>query len=586
MSRMFVFSKREQLAFLRAAITEQGQNPDEVMANEGYDFNANSEPLAMAARIVRLVSKDFLELRRYARSNLINTGFAFTAPVMYGPTPDTVRVFTNISLTGTAADDIYKYCSPFFCYEEALPNFVAQLKADLGDERRAQAWATTNRAWRRLRRYEDISIARAVSRFSNAKELGLSDHAIRNFAQHVEDMRKPVEVVFADKPEDFITMYGSGPSSCMAIREGGHDNNGDWRYMLKAGHCPTSFFAYHPHTRGAYVTRGNRVVARCIVYETVEGWRWGRIYPGGDMWSTKLQKMLSEQGMQQLTGPFVRECEFSIPGISANNREYQAPIPYFDNLLGSFTVKFNQATKDFHFTHHLRESKGNYNNLGNTGGILSSRHYVRLQCDHCGTDMSPEDAVHSNVDDRVFCSHEHAVEAGLFRARRNDGSVIYTNDHVNMYRTIDNELFTNRVAAEGYCFQYQETLIDENEWGDLIAGDYLGIQRARNTTGNGDWQHIGLRNTYTNRIRMQTLCVGYRINPAHAPRFNSIEVGRVRSMQVDLGEQHLTVDLVGHDAAIASACIEWLAPADGVVPVTRTLEFATVSTTDFVRIAA
>jgi hypothetical protein len=588
---MFTSSTREQIDFLRAAIKEQGQNPDEVMANEGYDFNINSAPLAMAARIVRLVSKDFLELRRYARENLQNTSFAFTVPVMFGSKPDTVRVFTNISMTGTATDDTYKFCNPFFCYEEVIPNFLAQLKADLADERRAQAWATTNRAWRRLKRYEEMTIARAVSRFSNAKELGIGDHLVRNMSQFIEDMRRPLEITYADKPEDFLTMYGSGPGSCMFVNQNGDPdhNSKNWRTLLINNHCPTSFFAYHPHTRGAFITRGNRVVARCIVYETRKGWCYGRVYPTGDTWSAKLVKMLEEAGMTELSKGFARECSFTIPGLKHDTREeWHAPMPYFDNLVGSFDIRFDQKTKEFYITHYERSSDGNYSNTDSTTGYISSRHYASLACDHCGHSFHPDNAIHSSTDDRIFCSEDHARAAGLVQAYRNDGSSIWTVRTPDMYETVDNYIFTNRRAAEARCTPFQETVLEENEYADLSFDTHYGICRDISTNpARSEFVNIGVAANNTNRGTVRRMCLSNYIRPEFGQvRVRSVSINAVRTMKFDPATLFDPVPLIVDDGVAPVAAVEWLAPMDGIIPVAVVTEFTSVVATHEVRIAA
>ena len=591
MTRMFARGTREQIDFLRAAIKEQGQNPDEVMANEGYDFNINSAPLAMAARIVRLVSKDFLELRRYARDNIQNTSFAFTAPIMFGSKPDTVRVFTNIDMKGTAEDGTYKFCNPFFCYEEVIPNFLAQLKADLADERRAQAWATTNRAWRRLKRYEEMTIARAVSRFSNAKELGIGDHLVRNMSQFIEDMRRPLEITYADKPEDFLIMYGSGPTSCMYVHQNGDpDRNLDrWGTLLINKHCPTSFFAYHPHTRGAFITRGNRVVARCIVYETMKGWCYGRVYPTGDMWSAKLVKMLEEAGMTELSRSFARECSFTIPGLKhATLEEWHAPMPYFDNLVGSFGIEFDQKTKEFHITQHERSGDGNYSQVDSTTGYISSRHYASLACDHCGHSFHPDNAIHSNTDGRVFCSEDHALAAGLVQAYRNDGSSIWTVRTTDMYETVDNYIFTNRRAAEARCTTFQETVLEENEYADLSYTTHYSVCRDISADPyRSEFVTVGLAPTGTNRDTMRRMVLSGRIrHECGKVRVRSVHTNTVRTMKFDPDTLFDPVPLIVHDGVAPVAAIEWLAPMDGVIPVAVVTEFTSVVVAHEVRIAA
>lgn len=591
MTRMFTLSTREQINCLRAAIKEQGQNPDEVMATGGYDFNINSAPLAMAARIVRFVSKDFLELRRYARENLQNNRFAFTAPIMFGSKPDTVRVFTNISMTGTASDDIYKFCTPFFCYDEALPDFLTKLKDDLADPRRAQAWATTNRAWRRLKRYEEMTIARAVSRFSNAKELGIGDHLVRNMSQYIEDMRRPLEITYADKPEDFLIMYGSGPGSCMFVREDGdpRHNVEHWRTLLTNKHCPTSFFAYHPHTRGAFITRGNRVVARCIVYETRKGWRYGRVYPGGDMWSTKLVKMLEEAGTTQLTDSFSRGCSFTMPGLKhATRDEWHAPMPYFDNIAGSFDIKFDQATKEFHVTHCELYREGNYNNIDSTTGYINSRHYVRLTCDHCGEAFHPDNAIHSDTDDRVFCSEAHARAEGLISAMRNDGSIIWTSRTPDVYESADGFFFTNRRAAESICTSFQETVMEENEYADLSYASHIVVFRHTSpdlSEHNISRVSVRINNTNRDAIRRMTHGGG-RIMSRYAARIRSVALQNVRSIKFDPTTLFEPTPLVPVSSDIVFPKIEWLAPMDGVITAAAIPEFTTVTTATEVRIAA
>ena len=111
-------------------------------------------------------------------------------------------------------------------------------------------WETKDRILKRLTSYTDMPTARVLSRYTNfdVKYPPATHTTIRDFAAAIDEARKPMELTFAEKPEDFCIMYGSGPSSCMSVHGG---NSSRFKWMFDHNFCPASFYAYFPYTRGA-----------------------------------------------------------------------------------------------------------------------------------------------------------------------------------------------------------------------------------------------------------------------------------------------------------------------------------------------
>lgn len=335
-----------------------------------------------------------------------------------------------------------------------------------------EKWATPERISKRLNQFVDYPTAQALTNQLNMGD-NYKDDVIRDLAVKIDTMRKPMELLFADKPEDFVVMYGQkGVHSCMAHKD-------SWNFMKDAGHTATSFYAYFPYTRGAYLMKNGSVIARVILYadkdadisdcgypnfnkSTIEKWYYGCPYTANPEANNELMKALKSRGYKSLANAvgargnhFVppNTMEFVMPGIKHGNH-YSIPFPYFDNMdyHGSgFCAAYNNKTHEFVITY--TDKDGNIPNHHQTG-YLSSADYITKKCDHCGyTQGRLQRNWISTEDDHIYCSQECATKA--------DYSIVWNTEHAiwikignpeNFVQATDGKLFTNAKAAYNHGY--------------------------------------------------------------------------------------------------------------------------------------
>lgn len=414
-----------------------------------YDYGEATPVVDMACRVVRLYAKRMDEMKQlispHAGGEITRKMFSGNVPLMCFDTNQIghVKVFTNISLNNfhlEAAKELTRYTH---C-DTLLETFMNTINTDIQDERRKQAWTgAPGRAWKRLKRHETVPLARALARYMNLGDW--PDHKIRNLAAAVEEDLKPMELIFADKPEDFIEMYGSGPASCMD-----HRHNSSWPELIKAKHNPTSFFAYWPHTRGVYVRKKGQVLGRTILYEVEDGkWCYGRVYGNHEQDCRLFIAQLEKAGFTAIDpnwkegdrpfrfgfykgAPKGKEySEFEIPGIKHENGKYMCPIPYFDNIGKDYKHKewaqieasFDKDRKVFKFKIGM-DVRSNVSTT-NQHGMLFEHKLRNRRCACCGNLIDEERRTYEHqTRDAVYCRETCMRADGAVQARRSDGQIV------------------------------------------------------------------------------------------------------------------------------------------------------------------
>jgi len=368
---------------------------------------AQHEMSHSVCRLVRILSTEYMKAEALFRS----VGGAINFTHMYALTPNEpgkLRVFTNFEITPGHTGEALTGACPYHQYSvvEAL---LKRINEDMSKPAQQKAWVPIARGRSRLKRYEDMPIERALMRYTDAKTRhNMNDAGIKQVAAAFEELRQPLELHFAETPEQVLYMYSSGPSSCMSAV----GKERAWGSMTNHGRHPCDFFAYHPYVRGCYTkTKAKGAVTARVFLYTKENKQeyYGRIYGTDGRAATALKNALEEKGIRSLpddggtsrdgfSGMFARECTFKIPGVQMGS-DWVVPFPYMDNLRGGVNFTFDEKTHEF--TANCYDGSGYtivdgkkiaYREFpsytGITAGYISSSQLGTHTCHHCGAPIN------------------------------------------------------------------------------------------------------------------------------------------------------------------------------------------------------
>lgn len=311
-----------------------------------------------------------------------------------------LRVYENIIISSHNDSDLDNIS--IFDAGIVFKTFMANYTKDMSNEipNSSQKWETPERIEKRLNTYIDMPTARALSRYTNLDKLYPPEKntRIRDFALGVDDYRKPMELSFAETPEDFCIAYGSGPSSCMTLHGG---NAAKFKWMWDNKFCPASFYAYFPYTRGAYIAKNKKVIARTILFKDPNDekkWSYGRIYADTNEITTKFISSMEAVGITSLEkrADYTKHrvftvpdgTSFKIPGVPYSKPGVMCmPWPFFDNMEyhgKGFYASYDKKTNEFIITFNSKGNKDKeYLPVQNQNGVLLSVDYSDKQCDYC-----------------------------------------------------------------------------------------------------------------------------------------------------------------------------------------------------------
>lgn len=495
----------------------------------------------LAARFVRANSTPVLAFRKLLEGSLSDCGlsanieevFANSPLIVTAKDPNMVRVYLNVRVK-TLSEEAIKHCC-WCMHWETLDPFYDDYRVALSDPRRAVAWNTTRRAWVKIKKFEEMTIGKALGRYTNIGK-HLSENQILQLTTTIEEQRKPMKLIFAEKPEHYMEMYATGPSSCMS---NSHAKSNGWDTTLyKGGYHPTSFYHFHPYLKGVYATQRNAVVARTVLHQKENGrWYFGRIYAASPKHTEKFQQSLIECGYVCLDETnyekdrwwdkvkFQRSVEFNIPGVEALGH-WHCPMPYFDTIGNEIFVQFNKGT--FHVI--MGHAKPNVSNLMQTGIVredqLSSRSCSLAACNR----VRPANYRWvESIDGKCFCTGDCAVGAGYVAARTVGGHNSYipiadavvdaTNGH--RYTTIeaanihgclpyitdlDDELDEETFTSQGVIIQLQDEKyirLEPNAFNIAIRAGLVKETHDRYKTDENVFKAIGQKEKLNVALKIQ-----------------------------------------------------------------------------------
>lgn len=410
---------RKDLEVAVKEFNEQAKEEEKISLKDvlARDFTYIDDPVvATMCRLARVLAHHMCAFHSTIRNATLHKDFLIK-PVdgklvafMQSKTPGNIIVFPNLFFNTLEDDttvniDSLKTASVYNYF--LLTKLIEDYRN--GDKR---GWTPLSRAITRLTARNEITLPAYITRYTTAKADKMTDAQIRDWAESVNDLFRPVELTFADTPEDFIDMYGNrdGPSSCMTMHE-----PRPWQFMLDEwGVHPTSFYGYHPHTRGAYLKKGKKIVARCICYETAPGvWKAGRMYYTNPAIAAKFMEGLRQHKINPDEGSglaYTRDFEFEIPVFNTKSGA-GIPVPYVDNM--PIGVDFKLVGDKVICTSNKR---GSNEQLRTGAGYIPLAKLQGYKCSYCGKSIKGKGVLASDETNAVFCNEEHAVLGGYVMA--------------------------------------------------------------------------------------------------------------------------------------------------------------------------
>ena len=363
--------------------------------------------------------------------------------------PFKVRVFPNLTLDYSKLD-VADRISIYFGHD-TIRGLMNTYNEDMKGEMSKIKWETLHRTKKRLLKFEDVSIQRAINRhmpFINNAEL------IKRIDLEYIEMVRPIEIQYTNSPEDFIEMYGDGPSSCMNHNSG--DANRAWAFMLELKTHPTAFYHYMG-AKGAFIKKKGKIVARTIIFDMEGKSKYGRVYGVDDQAKTKFIQLLEQANIKQLAPESTDNTkykpsmpkEFKIPGIKIKGsaEDYLMPLPYFDNVPDTIRASFLEETKEFLVTISKNNDMVPVKNERADGYVRSSA-IKTVRCKACEKPVAVNHARITTEDGIIYCSEKCVGSHNYVAAIRSDGSTTYRLKELCLEAyTHKNTFFTNADSA-------------------------------------------------------------------------------------------------------------------------------------------
>jgi hypothetical protein len=480
--------------------------------------------------------------------------------VLHPKQPDKLIVFPSLVMDNFEGVD-----APFYWARQRLlkqgATFLKTYFADKADTKRAQAWATTHRAKKRLLRNETMEVARALTRFMPELSERCTASQIRDIATTIIDYNSPVELKYADTdPTDFYTMYANGPDSCMK------DNGSrqfSWMSKMDKPIHPTSIFAYSPYVKGVFMMKGSSVVARTFLYDgaffggaKTTGWYYGRVYGSTSKYTGIFTAALVKEGYRAMGGvgtlDMSKSYTINVPPIivkpeDSNRLNIAAGpymyVPYLDNHPVQAHVEYDDEAQTLVVTFNPPSSKVVNCTMSNQHGYLPASAFMNNTCHSCGgTIVAGRSLLFAN-DGAVFHDATCANLAGYVAAVNgsNDSRMWVHKDSDNLIvDVLTGKYYTPSGATAYRVMPIMQSFMDNPEDAEIYTsgGVIVELDGKRFRVSNAAMCTLPSR-AYMERMDHNTGCSYYEINKEYL-RTKYIDVKSVRT--VILPEDHAPVD--------------------------------------------
>lgn len=346
----------------------------------------------------------------------------------------------------------------------------------LKDERTAIPWVKSPSITKKhIRKSTNMSIQVFLM-----QKLGYNESNAKSYADQITAELWPLEVKYAETPEDFTHMYSTGPGSCMTPTKS--ENS----VLYSFGLCGPSWYAYHPYTKGAYIEDASKqVLARTILFQQEDGtWKHGRIYGVRD----KLVRSLNTVGITELKSLYDRKCEFRIPAVGKEGHHY-CPAPYLDNISGDIIkYTYDDEANEFIFAINQPSNKtrGWKQYSSSTVPHRSSEDcQASYRCGCCGnTSSAPPLRIPGNS--TRYCSREciETASAGQYTAGMTRSGTLAVAATSETRRTVEGTVYVNQLAiTERACPYYRYGPYCHAEEGSEEYSDTATPTRKVNSSG-------------------------------------------------------------------------------------------------------
>jgi hypothetical protein len=346
-----------------------------------------------------------------------NTPYATAHPLR----ADRVYVYPNVKLPARSMVSTNELKSVTFATKVwVFENLLSTITKDMQHDKRKVIWEDAKKSKKFLFKRDTMTISKFLTRYGKF-DSNVIDSDIRDMAQNIENDMKPVALVFAETPSDFLDMYGSGPTSCMTDRDGDK-----WSFMAEHGQHPASFYSYYPYTKGAYIKRKGEVAARTLLYRdtpTGKYTKYGRIYSENPSIEKAFIQVLADNGVTEAIDKFVPTedvGEFEVEGIFSDSmQDYVFPNPYVDNIGYRMDATFDVKKRKFIvYSDKANEPKTIQVACSNQGGfVLAKQVILKRTCSLCGGSCGSHTLRHGTF---LFCGTGCMVDAGFAHAYRSD----------------------------------------------------------------------------------------------------------------------------------------------------------------------
>lgn len=403
---------------------------------------------------------DLVSCMRYMsneRRHYSNYTVQLRYPVIWDKDKKGVIVFPNLLLDSCSRNTVSTLSDENPWVPVHLATVSNIIKNDLEHTERRAAWTPISRGVKRLGKRQSMSLSRALARAVVYKGKPIEDaQLIDNLAQKMQEIYAPAEFRFADTVSEMRDMYrrehDETPHSCMDSRH---------RFSFSDGTRPVDFYGYCPDSRGAYISKGNTVLARTILWrdDTTGLWSHSRIYSTRSVHHEELENHLNKHDVKSINQRRCRvRTQFTIP-LCTQGGATSIPMPYMDaQPFDALGVKINE--KDGCFAVYIgrsRKTGWQYPPLQSTGGgyIPSSVSH----CTNCDTDINTDDDYFIRVGADMYCSDECAFDLDVVQYCTSGAEEYMYERDVDWYNVVrspfnPNYVFSNHQAGvnRGHMF--------------------------------------------------------------------------------------------------------------------------------------
>ena len=465
--------------------------------------------------------------------------YKLTGIAIWSKDNQTVFHYPNLWVTSrNVYASAYQYQNDGLTTEVALfpkvtERLASKIKLDISNGR-TESWTPVSRGIKRLGAKREQSLSGYLAKClmfcgKSMQSIHGGSQIVDAISAKVHELYAPTEFHFADTVEDIRYMYTvdsrETPTSCMDSK-----HSFGLKYEDGSEARPVDFYAHCPITRGAYLKRGNTVLARTICWldTLTDRWFFGRVYGNRSAYQTSLINKLKAEinpetnyGYTQLSddrdwfpgrgnydyAPYPNRAvdTFTMPYARTDDDCEVALIPYLDQLPFNSIKVDSGRVWTYHINHSNNHEKGEYPiDVRATCGYYypdggSSDDYV--YCAECDAEHWHEDAI--EISGEYFCDSYCAVDYGLCLFVQSDNSrwrrrsQLPVEEHIPAFG--QHALFSNYQAAINNMNTavYRPSLFAETELDLFVYVRRIGLPLLNNELlVDGDATYQGLNNVH------------------------------------------------------------------------------------------